>query len=130
MTTAIIITVLVLFAVATVKSYAKKLTSGCCGAGGGKEEKVTAADTDTANYQYCANVKIGGMHCQRCAERIESTFNRREGFYAIADFGDGTAKIYAKKRLTDFDVRSVIVGLDYSVESIEIAENGLKQDRN
>jgi copper chaperone CopZ len=123
MTTAIIITVLVIFAVATVKSYAKKLASGCCGAGGDKEEKVAAADTDTANYPYCADVKIGGMHCQKCADRIENAFNKREGFYAIADFKGGTAKIYAKKKLTDFDVRSVVVGLDYSAESIEIAEN-------
>jgi copper chaperone CopZ len=123
MTTAIIITVLVIFAIATVKSYAKKLSSGCCGAGGDKEKKVSAADTDTANYTYLADVKIGGMHCQKCADRIESAFNKRDGFYAIADFENGTAKIYAKKKLTDFDVRSVIVGLDYTVENVKIAEN-------
>jgi copper chaperone CopZ len=123
MSTVIIILVLVVFAIATVKSYAKKLTSGCCGAGGDKEEKVVVEDTDTANYPYFADVKIGGMHCQKCADRIENAFNRRDGFYAIVDLKSGTVKIYSKKKLTDFDVRSVIVGLDYSVESLEIAEN-------
>ncbi len=123
MTTAIIILVLVILAVATIKSYAKKLSSGCCGAGGDKEEKATVNDTDIGNYSYCAEVKIGGMHCQKCADRIENAFNRKEGFYAIVDLKGGSAKIYAKKRLTDFDVRSVIVGLDYSVESVEIGGN-------
>jgi copper chaperone CopZ len=123
MTTAIIIIVLVLFAVITVKSYAKKISSGCCGAGGDKEEKITSADTETSNYPYRADVKISGMHCRKCADKIENAFNKQEDFYAIVDFKNGSARIYSKKNITDFDVRSVIVGLDYSVESISIAEN-------
>jgi copper chaperone CopZ len=119
----IIIIVLVILAVVTVKSYAKKLSSGCCGAGGDNEKKIVISDTDTANYPYHADVKIGGMHCQKCADRIENAFNKREGFYAIVDLKNGSAKIYAKKNITDFDVRSVIVGLDYSVESMEICSN-------
>jgi copper chaperone CopZ len=123
MTTGIILVVLVIFAMITIKSYAKKIVSGCCGAGGDKEEKIKSLDTDPANYPYRADVEIGGMHCQKCADRIENAFNRQEGFYAIVNLKNGSAKIYAKKKLTDFEVRSVIVGLEYSVEKMALVEN-------
>lgn len=119
MTTAVIIAALLVIAVYTIKSYAKKLSSGCCGAGGDKEKRIIPKDTDISSYPYSAKVKIGGMHCEKCAMRIENAFNKLDGFYAAADFKNGSANIYTKAPVSDFDIRSKIVGLDYSVIQIE-----------
>lgn len=122
MTTAIIIAALLAIAVYTVKSYVKRMSSGCCGAGGDKEKRIAPENTDTSSYPYSVKVSIGGMHCEKCAMRIENAFNKLEGFYAIADFKEGSANIYSKAPVSDFDIRSKIVGLDYSV--IRIERNG------
>ena len=118
MTTAIIIVLLVGACVMAVKSYAKKLSHGCCGAGGDKERKIAeTADLSDCKYRY--TVKIGGMTCKNCAARIENTFNRQEGIFAQADYKSGIAEISAKEALPEIVVRQRIVGLGYSVEEIK-----------
>lgn len=122
MTTAIIIVLLVGACVVAVRSYAKKLSRGCCGAGGDKEWKVTKTD-DLAEYTFRYSVKIGGMSCKNCAARIENALNRQDGIFAKVDFKRGTAVVYTKEPLPEIAVRSTIVGLGYSVE--EMSQNEL-----
>ena len=118
MTTAIIIVLLVGACVMAVKSYAKKLSHGCCGAGGDKEQKLTkTADLAEYKFRYC--VKIGGMSCKNCAVRIENAFNRQEGIYAQVDFKNGSAEVSAKKPLPEIVIRQIVIGLGYSVEEIK-----------
>ncbi|MCI7691146.1 MAG: ATPase P [Oscillospiraceae bacterium] len=118
MTTAIIIVLLVGACVMAVKSYAKKLSHGCCGEGGDKERKLTkTADLPDCKYRY--TVKIGGMICKNCAAKIENAFNRQVGIFAQADYKSGIAEISAKEPLPEIVVRQRIVGLGYSVEEIK-----------
>lgn len=118
MTTAIIIVLLVGACVMAVKSYAKKLSHGCCGAGGDKERKLTKT-ADLSEYNYNYSVKIGGMTCMNCAARIENAFNRHNGIVARVNFKSGTAEVSAKEPLPEIVIRQTVVGLGYSVEVIE-----------
>lgn len=117
MATAIIIVLLVAACFFAVWSYVKKLSRGCCGAGGDKENKV-AKTADLAEYKYHYSVKIGGMSCKNCAVRIENAFNRQEGIFARVDFKSGAADISAKEPLPEIVIRQTVVGLGYSVREI------------
>lgn len=118
MTTAIIIVMLVGACVVAVRSYAKKLSRGCCGAGGDKERKVTKT-ADLSEFRYSYSVKISGMSCKNCAVRIENAFNRQEGIFARVDFKRSTAVVYTKEPLPEIYVRQTVVGLGYSVEEMK-----------
>ena len=53
MSTAIIVAVLIVIAVIAIRSYAKKLTSGCCGAEIEHVKKIKVEDKDVSHYPYC-----------------------------------------------------------------------------
>ncbi|MCM1382462.1 MAG: cation transporter [Muribaculaceae bacterium] len=95
----------------------KKLSHGCCGAGG-DDEKSPEKSGDFSEYGYKYTVKIGGMSCKNCAAKIENTFGRKDGIAARADFKSGTAEIFSNAPVTEFTIRQTVVGLGYSVESI------------
>ena len=120
MATAIIIVLLIAICITAVKSYMKKLAYGCCGAGG-NNEKTDKTKPDLSDRKYRYTVYIGGMSCKNCAARIENAFNR-QGIYAQADFKNGTAEIYSRSPVAEFTVRQTIVGLGYSVLSLERCE--------
>ncbi|MGN1120421.1 MAG: heavy-metal-associated domain-containing protein [Oscillospiraceae bacterium] len=121
MTTAIIIVLLVGACVIAVRSYAKKLAHGCCGAGGDNEQRI-AKTADLEEYKYHYSVKIGGMSCKNCAVRIENAFNRQEGIFAQVDFKSGSAELSAKEPLPVIVIRQTVIGLGYSVEEIKQKE--------
>ena len=86
--TAIAVIVLVLAGVIAVRSYAKRLASGCCGGGGQKSDrKVRVADRNKAHYPYSAVLDIDGMVCAACARRVENGLNRLDGVWATVDLG-------------------------------------------
>lgn len=117
MTTAIIIVLLVGVCAFAVWSYLKKLSHGCCGAGGDKEQKISKT-ADLSEFKYNYSVKIGGMTCKNCAVRIENAFNRQEGMFGQVDFKCGTAEVSAKEPLPEIIIRQTVIGLGYSVEGI------------
>ncbi len=121
MTTAIIIVLLVGACVIAVRSYAKKLAHGCCGAGGDKEQRFTKT-ANLLEYKYHYSVKIGRMSCKNCAVRIENAFNRQEDFFAQVDFKSGTAEVSAKELLPEIVIRQTVIGLGYLVEEIKQKE--------
>lgn len=120
MTTAIIITILIVIAVFAVKSYAKKLSHGCCGAGGGTVKTTISKDDmpDISDCKYKYTAVIGGMSCKKCSARIENAFARHNA-KAVVDFKSGNAEIYSPQQLTNFTIRQIITGMDYTVERIE-----------
>lgn len=115
MATGIIICVIIVICIFTVKSYMKKLTHGCCGAGG-DNEKTENHKTDLSECRYEYTIFIDGMSCNKCAARIENAFNRH-GIYAQADLKKGIAEIYSKNPVSEFSIRQTIVGLGYSVKN-------------
>ena len=63
MGTAIIVAVLTVFGLIALKSYAKKLRSGCCGAGD-SEAVVKVEDTDETHYSHHVELSVSGMTCK------------------------------------------------------------------
>ncbi len=114
--TILIIVLLVVICVIAVFSIVKRAKSGCCGAGGGDiKENI---QKDTSGYAHKRTVKISGMHCDKCASRIATAFNRQDGVYADVDWKTGTAHILSKEPLPELQIRSTVMGLDYTVDSI------------
>ena len=80
MGTAVLIVVLVAAVVFGVKSYMKKLSSGCCGTSVEKEKRIGARDSDETHYPYAYEITVEGMHCGNCAMRLENAFHgQKEG---------------------------------------------------
>lgn len=114
--TILIIAVLVVICVIAVLSIIKRANKGCCGAGGGDIEEHIQKDTSGFTHKY--NVKIGGMHCEKCSSRIASAFNRQDGIFAEVSWKDGKALILSAEPLPELMIRKTIMGLDYTVEEI------------
>ena len=114
-------TVLIIVAIAAVcvfavVSYIKRLGKGCCGSGGGEIGEKIVKSTEGFTHEY--RVKIGGMHCEKCADRIAAAFNRQDGVFAQVDFRDGTADIKSREPIPELMIRTTVIGLDYTVEDI------------
>lgn len=116
MINAIIIVIIVLIAVFAIKSYARKLSHGCCNVSGGDEEAVAAKNH--SGYNFRCTVGINGMTCNNCAIRIANTFNRKGGVSAEVSFADMKAIIYSENTLSDFEIRSTIMNLGYEAADI------------
>ena len=117
MGTAIIVAVLTVFGLIALKSYAKKLRSGCCGAGD-SEAVVKVKDTDETHYPHHIELSVSGMTCKKCKQHVENAFNKRDGLWAQVDLKKGRAEVRAKKELTDFELRDIVSGAGYTVTGI------------
>ncbi len=117
MGTAIIVAVLIVFGLIALKSYAKKLRSGCCGAGD-SEAVVKVKDTDETHYPHHIELSVSGMTCKKCKQHVENAFNKRDGLWAQVDLKKGLAEVRAKKELTDFELRDIVSGAGYTVTGI------------
>lgn len=111
--TGILCGVLTVIVVLGVRSYLKKLKTGCCGAGGDQVKRVRPADGDRTHYPYDKTVVIEGMHCQNCARRIENAFNTREGFYAKVDLKKRCVRVLTKHPTSSGELKQVIRSLGY-----------------
>lgn len=114
--TAAIIAVLAVICVIAVRSIIKRGKQGCCGAGGGDIAEHIVKDT--SGYSHSYSVKIGGMHCDKCASRIATAFNRQDGVFAEVSWKDGEALVRSAEPLPELIIRQTVMGLDYTVESI------------
>ncbi len=117
MGTAIIVAVLTVFGLIALKSYAKKLRSGCCGAGD-SEAVVKVKDTDETHYPHHIELSVSGMTCKKCKQHVENAFNKCDGLWAQVDLKKGLAEVRAKKELTDFELRDIVSGAGYTVTGI------------
>lgn len=116
MANAIIVCALVVIVIFSVKSYIKKLRSGCCG--GGSDEAVKPTDTNEEHYPYNAVIKITGMTCGGCTRRVENALNMQSGVWARADLKSDSVNVLMKTRLSDTVLRGCIIRTGYGVESI------------
>ena len=118
--TAVILLIIALIGVFSVRSYKKKLDSGCCG-GTDSVKKVRAADGNKANYPHHRVAVIDGMVCLNCARRVENAFNSQSGCMAKVNVEKKTADIYGKAPLEDGFIRSTVAKAGYSV--LKISDN-------
>ena len=100
--------ILIAFAVLVIKSYAKKLASGCCGAGGDTAKKLKVADKNKAHYPYSATLTVDGMMCAACETRVENALNALGGVWAKASSGEGKVELLAKAPVDEAAVRKAI----------------------
>ena len=115
-----IIVVLMLVAIAgyTVVSYRKKLTSGCCGAGGDKVARIAKAG-DASTYPHHKAAIIDGMHCENCAARVANAFNQEEGMMAKVSLSKRRADVYSREAIEDGRIRQIVAKAGYAVITIQ-----------
>ena len=118
MGTAVIILILIIVCIIGVKSYAKKLSSGCCGSGGDKVKKIRVQDKNESHYPYVAELKIDGMVCGNCANRVENCLNAISGVWASVDLGKQSAKVRMKEKIEEETLRCTVNKAGYTVMKV------------
>lgn len=120
--TIIICVILVVIAFFAIRSYIKKISSGCCGAGGDSIKKIKPADTEKSNYPYEKIIEIEGMTCKNCAARIENAFNSLDGFYANVNLKKNEATVLMKEQKDDVFLRQIVRNIGYKPISVREAK--------
>lgn len=116
--TVVIGLILLLFVLWSLRSYIRKLRTGCCGGGDGS---VRPADAHVSHYPCHLALRVSGMHCAGCARRIESTFNSRPGTMARVNARTGRADIYTMEPLEATDACALIARAGYGASPWEQA---------
>ena len=111
----LLILLMVLFG---IKSYSKKLKSGCCG-GGDVPEKRRREGANSAHYAYHQIAIVEGMTCEHCAQRIENAFSELDGVYARVRLAKKNADIYSQAPLEESTIRRVVAQAGYTVGRVE-----------
>ena len=111
--TIIICMILAAVCVVAVRSYFKKLKSGCCGGGCG-EIRIKPSDTNTGHYPNKITVYIDGMTCDGCKLRAENAFNRTDGVYAKVNLKGKYAEVWSLTPLNENDIRKTVEGIGYT----------------
>lgn len=101
-----------------VRSWRRRLTSGCCGAGGDAVRKTRVADRDPRHYPYAETVAIGGMTCKNCEARVENALNELDGVYATVRLRSRSAAVRMKRRLPDSMLREALERAGYTMGGI------------
>ena len=118
--TVIIFVFILVLCIFGIKSYLKRLTSGCCGSGGGgKEKKVKVEDRDLTHYPITGLLSIDGMTCGNCVRRVENALNRLEGVWAEVSLSEGKATVHMKKEIEEAELRKVLREAGYALLSIK-----------
>ena len=122
MSTLIIVLILVIAAVFGVKSYCRRLSSGCCGASSGPSEKrIKVKDRDKRHYPYRKILHIDGMVCTNCSAHVENALNRLDGVWAAVDLAKGQADVRMKTPLDEQILKQTVRSAGYTVYKIETA---------
>jgi len=117
MSTAIIVIILVVIVILGLRSYKKKLSSGCCGSSDEAVKSVKVSDTDERNYPYRKEFKVFGMHCDNCRKRAENALNSIDGIYARVNLGKGEALVLSKKEINDQELIDAVSNAGYRLSA-------------
>ncbi|MCC8027851.1 MAG: heavy-metal-associated domain-containing protein [Clostridium sp.] len=119
MSTAVISVLVVVAAALGIKSYLKRLSSGCCGSSGEKApRRVKVADRDMSHYPYEKILKVDGMSCGNCAVRVENALNSLEGVWARVDLEAEEAQVYMKEEYEDQRLKDAVRDAGYRVYKV------------
>ena len=117
--TAVICVILAVICIFSVKKYRKKLTSGCCGAGGeGTVKRRRVSDRNKAHYPYTKILKTDGMSCGNCANRVENALNALDGVWASVDLGRQEAFVRMKQPVEPELLKDTVRKQGYTVIQI------------
>ena len=99
--TGIICLVLVVIIIFAIKSYMRRMSTGCCGGTAQPSvKKIKVKDKNPANYKYSCTLKIDGMSCAACAARVENALNTMDGVWARVDLMKGQAQVLMKSKIS------------------------------
>lgn len=113
MSTAILVLVLIVVCVFAIRSYTRKLSAGCCGAGEGAVKRISVSDQDPTHYPYVYELEIDGMTCENCSRRLENAFHATEGQWARAN--ENGALLRSKHPLEQEDIRRTVQQAGYTL---------------
>ena len=117
--TVVIAVLLILIALLALRSYRKRLSSGCCGTSGERVKRNRVADRDKSHSPYQAVLSVDGMVCGNCAARIENALNGLDGVWADADVGAKQVTVRMKQPLPEDRLRSTVNAIGgYTVLSV------------
>lgn len=124
MATVMICILILLIAIFGIKSYCKKLSSGCCGASGGKSvKKNKVKDRDPSHYPLKRILYIDGMTCGNCVNRVENALNELEGVWATADLMEGKAVVRMKQDIPLEELKQAVKSAGYLVYKSVVEKN-------
>ncbi|QOV20412.1 heavy-metal-associated domain-containing protein [Blautia liquoris] len=119
MATALICLVLIVIAVFGIRSYRKKLTSGCCSPSDDTAVKKTKIkDKNISHYPYHKVLKVDGMTCENCANRVENSLNQLGNVYARVDLSSESADVYMKQDIDESRLRETVNNAGYRVYQV------------
>lgn len=116
----ICIIAIIAFTYFVIKSYLKKLKSGCCGSGSSERtNKIKISDRNKAHYPYTSVLTIDGMVCGSCASKIENALNVLDGVWAAADVNTKEVTVRMKQPIDEKLLRETVNNLGpYTVMKI------------
>ncbi len=124
MATAIICAVLAVVVFFGVRSYRKKMVSGCCGSGSDvAPKKIKVRDRDLNHYTYKKVLKIDGMTCQNCEIHVQNALNSINGVFSKVDLDKKSAQVYMKEEIPDGLLRKAVAEVGYTVMVISKIQN-------
>lgn len=125
MSTIIICVILAVICVIGLKSYKKRLTSGCCGASSQKTvKKQRVKDRDPSHYPYRKILKIDGMMCSNCVNHVENSLNSLEGVWASVDLMEEKADVYMKEPIETEKLKQAVADAGYRVYKVIETDEG------
>ncbi|MDQ7093750.1 cation transporter [Desulfosporosinus sp. PR] len=119
MATIIICLVLAAIIFLGIRSYRKKMASGCCGSeSDAAPKKVRVQDQNLSHYPYEKVLKIDGMTCRNCVIHVQNALNSLDGVFAKVDLDKRIAKVYMKEEVPDQLLRKAVSEAGYMVISV------------
>ncbi|MBR1877179.1 MAG: heavy-metal-associated domain-containing protein [Lachnospiraceae bacterium] len=117
MENAVITAVLILILAGAVYGIVKRIRYGsaCCGTKTPAEKKVKVKDKSTANYPYRYVLNVEGMHCSKCARRIENALNRTDGRWARADVEKKQVDLLSKHEEKENELSDAVSRAGYTL---------------
>ncbi len=82
--------------------------SSCCGEHEAAVKKVQPRDRERSHYPYELEMKIGGMTCSNCAQKVENALNSLDGTWAKVRIDTKTAVVRTKERAQEQLLRQAV----------------------
>lgn len=112
--TVVISLIILVILIIGVRSMIRRATTGCCGAGD-EIKPIYPEDRDLSHYPYCYRLRVEGISCQNCVNRIQNAFHKQTGLYARVNRHKKEAVVYAKQEQTQDVLEKVVTSLGYQV---------------
>ncbi|MCR5768293.1 MAG: cation transporter [Lachnospiraceae bacterium] len=93
--------------------------SSCCGGHEPSDKKVKVTDKNKANYPFSYVLRVDGMYCTNCAQKVENALNSGGSRWAKADIGNKSVNLLSKQEEKENELRSIVAQAGYTLLSVE-----------